>query len=414
MAANAGELTFRLRAETAGLDASLARASQSFDRVTASAKRSNVHFEQAGSGSRKLIRALEGIALSSIGLDSKLGRLAATFLSFSAGGAITLGVVAGIAAIGAAWDKLTEKTKRAREASEAAIKTSLTFGEPGGKEVFLQPQLEARRDLLKSKLAEETTGYDPKTGKRIPVVQGAARTTMEDELRGITAALNRLALSAKDAKSEWDQFSASLASGRLTERQKELIGIMTGLEALRQQPGLAPSSTAGRPYVSDTGYQGFLRNQVSGDAVLKGLEAAKKRFPIVLRPDPKELSEIQRIGADMGGELVAGILQAITDAKFSFGSLLKGLFITAAQTAVRIGITAALTAPSGGVGAGVLPFAGPGGIGFAPATPPGSAGLSLDVSGLPPARDPFSITRDADWLRVMKESQRVARQGGFR
>lgn len=58
---------------------------------------------------------LTAIAISASGIPGPLGRVASVLGQFAFGGALTIGVMAGIAAIGLAWEKATEKSRKARE-----------------------------------------------------------------------------------------------------------------------------------------------------------------------------------------------------------------------------------------------------------------------------------------------------------
>lgn len=70
----------------------------------------------ADSGLRRMTSGLQQLAVVALGTRSAVGQLATgALLSFGASAALTLGVVAGIAAIALAWDKLTESSRKAEE-----------------------------------------------------------------------------------------------------------------------------------------------------------------------------------------------------------------------------------------------------------------------------------------------------------
>lgn len=69
----------------------------------------------------RLRGALTQIAISAAGIPGPLGRLASTLGQFAIGGALTVGIIAGIALIGIAYEKLTEKSRKAREEWERQL-----------------------------------------------------------------------------------------------------------------------------------------------------------------------------------------------------------------------------------------------------------------------------------------------------
>jgi len=78
---------------------------------------------QAQSVLARLREPLTALAVSASGVPGPLGTLTSMLGSVALGGALTAGIVAGIAAIGFAWDKLTEKTRKAAEESAKAATT---------------------------------------------------------------------------------------------------------------------------------------------------------------------------------------------------------------------------------------------------------------------------------------------------
>lgn len=72
----------------------------------------------AGTGVGRLNSALTTLATQAAGTDPVVGRLVSTIASFAVGGAMMTGVLAGVAALGLAWRKLTEEARSAREEGE--------------------------------------------------------------------------------------------------------------------------------------------------------------------------------------------------------------------------------------------------------------------------------------------------------
>jgi hypothetical protein len=61
------------------------------------------------------------LASEALGANARLGSLAAKFTEFGIGSAETLGMLAGVAAIALAWEKLNESTRKANEETQKAI-----------------------------------------------------------------------------------------------------------------------------------------------------------------------------------------------------------------------------------------------------------------------------------------------------
>jgi hypothetical protein len=75
----------------------------------------------ATDGFSKLRGPLTQIAVQASGIPGPLGRVASLLGQFSVGSALTVGVLAGIGAIGFAWEKATEKSRKAREEWEKQL-----------------------------------------------------------------------------------------------------------------------------------------------------------------------------------------------------------------------------------------------------------------------------------------------------
>lgn len=69
----------------------------------------------------KLRQPLTTLAVTAGALPGPLGRVASTLAPFALGGGLTVGVLAGISAIGFAWEKATEKSRKAREEWEKQL-----------------------------------------------------------------------------------------------------------------------------------------------------------------------------------------------------------------------------------------------------------------------------------------------------
>lgn len=76
----------------------------------------------AGLGLGRLNRGMLTVAEQSLGLNAATGHLIDTVGTFAIGTAYMIPVLAGLAALGAAWDHITEKSRKAKEEQDDAIK----------------------------------------------------------------------------------------------------------------------------------------------------------------------------------------------------------------------------------------------------------------------------------------------------
>ena len=112
----------------------LKRQSQEFERLARSGLLVPAGYRQMETATRSMVAAksdairvsdklrggLTSLAVAATGTNPMIGRLATTLSAFAVGGAVTAGVVGGIAAIGVAYNKLTEDTRRLKEETKAA------------------------------------------------------------------------------------------------------------------------------------------------------------------------------------------------------------------------------------------------------------------------------------------------------
>ncbi len=80
----------------------------------------SAHAEEHALALGRITHAAEGLAVEFTGVNGHLALIGGKLAEFGVGGAITLGVIAGIAVIGYAWDKLTESTRKANEEAAKA------------------------------------------------------------------------------------------------------------------------------------------------------------------------------------------------------------------------------------------------------------------------------------------------------
>lgn len=90
------------------------KAAQAVERTTTAAEKATPSFD-------RMRGALTQIAVSASGIPGPVGRLASVLGQFSVGGAVTVGVLAGIAAISLAWAALTKESEGQRAENQRVI-----------------------------------------------------------------------------------------------------------------------------------------------------------------------------------------------------------------------------------------------------------------------------------------------------
>lgn len=108
-------------ASQANAMASMIKASDPFQQQAVSMAKATVEAEKHHFAIGRVNLALEGLAVESIGVNSRLASIAAKFAEFGVGGAATGAILAGLAAGAFAWEKFTESTRKANEETAKAI-----------------------------------------------------------------------------------------------------------------------------------------------------------------------------------------------------------------------------------------------------------------------------------------------------
>jgi hypothetical protein len=71
----------------------------------------------------RITNALEGLTAETLGANTRIASIATKLAEFGIGGTVTVGVLAGLAAIGYAWSMMTEESRKAREENEKLLKS---------------------------------------------------------------------------------------------------------------------------------------------------------------------------------------------------------------------------------------------------------------------------------------------------
>lgn len=124
--------TLRMRVEYKDIEAATAANKQLFNasvqveqqaertvtrtsQVAQDMRRLNTTTSDATRGMTQMRGAMQALAAQAVGLPGPLGRLSSVLLQMSVGGTVTVGVLAGIAAMGLAWRKFTEEAREAEK-----------------------------------------------------------------------------------------------------------------------------------------------------------------------------------------------------------------------------------------------------------------------------------------------------------
>ena len=132
----------------------------------------------------RLNNVFQMLAIQATGVNPVIGRLGSTLGMFAIGGLQMTAVLAGLAAIGYAWNKLTEDTRRAKEQAKEYLE-ALRQARDTRSGTGLADQWVAARDAVE-KLEEKIAGSQPGSARRAKLVAELS------EARGLLAEAERL------------------------------------------------------------------------------------------------------------------------------------------------------------------------------------------------------------------------------
>ena len=382
------------------------------DQATGKAGRAT---RSAGAGFGRMRETITALAVSMTGVHPQLARVGSVLSSLAFGGALTVGVVAGAAAIGFAWKQMHEAGRIAAESAKQQMKE---FG--------------ALIDKIKSKLQD------------LALWQLAAqRMNLETSLRIAkgeleTPALKRVAVEKITEGKDFERFQQVRENVKRIELALADLGRIAADKTWARNMAAAGEEAArglDQVHVSLTDVLNMIRN-IPLDPANFGTRI-KKTLADQLAKDMEELAKTneamaEKIQRDFGATVdqmerdaqraaeainriqfaLNAMLDILDDLKAgNFGSVLGTIF------GGIIGFAA-----SGGNPAGAIAGAQIGGrVGrnfdspnqSAAAIPPGAATISVNVSGMPPATNPLAASRDGDWIRFLSESTKVAKSRGM-
>lgn len=113
---NIGELFVRVTGDTSDFTQKMGGAQKSLSGFEGSAKSATLH-------TGKLGNAFEGLASRIAGVPPVVGKVAGVMSEFAVGASLTVGILAGVAAVAVAFDVLTASSRKAMEAGDKLIET---------------------------------------------------------------------------------------------------------------------------------------------------------------------------------------------------------------------------------------------------------------------------------------------------
>lgn len=395
--ATVGELLIRIRADVNQLEAGLKKAE---GLTTGLATRT-------APGLRAVQNAFAALGFQAAGLPGPIGRLSRLLLMFAAGGVVTLGVVAGIGAIGLAWKKLRADADELRKAADEAIKSLIKLPEA----VRVSQDVATARQ----RFAQVEREMQLIAGTGAPPEGISERLFRLRFYPGTAAGLNKM----RELVVEWGRLAGAIAAGERSLRQ---FATTANLEAVRGL-GLVPTMAAipGGPETREERLQRRVNNLLGIPQEMPagfqdiGLERFQARVNEILRRMPrlpKVDLDIRRAWRELGftiGDYFLEGFRAATEG--GIGGFLKSLGFTLLRGVIFGAIT---TATGGTFAAG---FATGTGIPIPAKSGGGGGGASapqLNFSNFPAATNPLAAARDREWQRFFRESGLVAAQGGFR
>lgn len=395
----------------------------------------------------KLERALGGMAFAAAGVPGPLGRIASILLQFSAGGLVTLGVVAGIGAIGAAYNAFTDQTKKAAEGQDILARA------------IAETERQARAAKTTQTISDMMAGTVP-GGPRGPLLVGGVP---QRPSRGVSAGAPspfRLGFTSDDLRmlQDWGD--------TLRELDRSIAAVQPHLDLFFRSfvdpvslekmttiwEGWNAEIETTRTIMADLN-QLFLSLQTPADRFAANVQKIMSAFEKgligsdmtseLLQKSVDELMEGQEdiktqwetLGASLGEVFARSFVRSAFDGFKNFGDVIKNVLATIIEEAViaglkkgfgkkggdggsvissllSIGATVAgalIGGPAGGAAAGTV--AGGAFETFASASNPGG----IILAGPPTApRDPMSAARDAEWMHFLGESIRNFQAGGGR
>jgi hypothetical protein len=265
------------------------------EQLAASTKTVTAAKTAASAGTNRLASSMTTLALSASGIPGPLGRVASTLGLMAGGGALVVGVTAGIALIGGAYDALTGPARRAREETDKLIE-SLNKAYRARVGLDLAPNIAATGKALNAtaseieKLQAKIARLPEQVATRTGLVANSERAGLVKQVETLTdrlveqggayaEAVDRLG-KFRRANEEAEPPVVKLAKGQKAlndeiERNLDLIRQITQGINSGANPALVPtlSSVNGLSYAEQV--RKAARDRVTGSTLLKPPEMAE-------------------------------------------------------------------------------------------------------------------------------------------
>jgi hypothetical protein len=351
-----------------------------------------------------LRRGLVGLAMTATQTSGPVGQLSQALLLFGGGGALVLGVAAGIAALALAYRAFTKDTRENTKAQEELIKQLQGVG-VHAKLTAAQIELAAlRAKALQPQTVGEVASQflSDMTGGRL----GTSRDEQKQQIqRDIAASLIKIAALTREV-AKWEKGIADDAERTRREHEKSLEALkkmVTNAKMFKDAIETAVDKVAELA----TGAKQRAVEAFRLDFVDRTGKTATTKQLIEASFEPSEMQKaLHDLGLSAGKQFALGIIEGIE----SMQDLLKSILIQFLSLGLdalfgRLFGPAKATFSSGGSGKGFK--------GFEPSIV-SPASFSLNLGTLPAPTTPFAVMRDADWLRYLTGSLIQARARGFR
>jgi hypothetical protein len=352
-----------------------------------------------------------GASLTSrlVGLNGTLGTFAGAMGQFAIGSVVTIGIIAGIAAVGGAMKLLTRDTKKAEEAFKAMLER-LKSDIPEATKVTLagiKAMLEAQKELLQVRIS---AAIDPSVaGKLSPLAKQLYKDLFQVEiaLQHVGAAWKELE-DADIAKMLDAQTAALQRQHRFTF--ENIIDRQDQARIATEQAERAIQALADR--WTDYGKTSLevLRENLREISVLVDMSkmdlpeatAAVQRLLKEFKDGLEQTDPVLDKTIDNIERLTTALFNLSRGLSFNFGGALLGGIFGAIRGGPVGGIIGAI---GGGVG---VPGLRPEDLGIG-----GSSGATTQIV-MAPAVDPLTIARDAQWMNVVAATNQALANTGHR
>ena len=202
--AKVGDVLVAFRADVGQFTRGIRDAQADMGKFQTSVTRVQAPVTQTTTIVNKLERALGGAAFAAAGVPGPLGKAASIMLQFGTGGAVTLGVIAGLGAIAVAWQAIRMEANLAAEAQKKAAEVAGTVGRTPLTDMGLQvATTQNELSAARKKAAASRVGFlglpvQSAAGLEAIRKADAEVVRLETNLKKLTQAAIELSVTAED------------------------------------------------------------------------------------------------------------------------------------------------------------------------------------------------------------------------